>query len=375
MTIVLVTIGLILFVGLVIAHEYGHFLAARRNGVDVEEFGIGFPPKAWSRKLKSGMLFSINVLPLGGFVRLKGEHDADKGKGTYGAASLKTKTKIMTAGVGMNLLVAFLLLTVLAWLGMPKVIDNQFGIASDSRTIKNQVLVGYIESDSPAAKAGLHRGDQIVSIQGDNNQINYINDTASLPKVTQRFAGQTVDVEANRQGQKIMTSLQLRSTEEVDKSKNTDNPKGYMGIVPTEYTIVRSTWSAPVVAMGMIVQLTAATLNGIAQALAGLFTWNTQQATQQIAGPVGIFVLLKDGSVMGYQFVLLIVAIISLTLAIMNILPIPALDGGRLFVTWLYRFMRRPLTQKTEELIHGAGFALLMVLFIVITVVDVKRFF
>lgn len=375
MTIALIIIGLLLFVGLVIAHEYGHFLAARRNGVDVEEFGIGFPPKVWGRKLKSGMLLSINILPLGGFVRLKGEHDADSGKGTYGAASLRAKTKIMVAGVGMNLLVAFLILTALAWLGMPKVIDNQFGVASDSRTIKNQVLIGFIESDSPAAKAGLHRGDQIVSIQGEDKQTNYIKDVDSLPKATQRFAGQTVSVEANRQGQKIMTNLQLRSTEEVEKSKKTDNPKGYMGIVPTEYTIVRSTWSAPVVAIGMITQLTAATLNGIAQALAGLFTWNTQQATQQIAGPVGIFVLLKDGSLMGYQFVLLIVAIISLTLAIMNTLPIPALDGGRLFVTWLFRVLRRPLTQRTEELVHGTGFALLMILFVVITIVDVRRFF
>lgn len=375
MTIALIIIGLLLFVGLVIAHEYGHFLAARRNGVDVEEFGIGFPPKVWGRKLKSGMLLSINILPLGGFVRLKGEHDADHGKGTYGAASLGAKTKIMVAGVGMNLLVAFLILTALAWLGMPKVIDNQFGVASDSRTIKNQVLIGFIESDSPAAKAGLHRGDQIVSIQGDDKQTNYIKDVDSLPKATQRFAGQTVSVEANRQGQKITTNLQLRSTEEVEKSKNTDNPKGYMGIVPTEYTIIRSTWSAPVVAIGMITQLTAATLNGIAQALAGLFTWNTQQATQQIAGPVGIFVLLKDGSLMGYQFVLLIVAIISLTLAIMNILPIPALDGGRLFVTWLFRVLRRPLTQRTEELVHGTGFALLMILFVVITIVDIRRFF
>src|SRR5690348_9582130 len=102
----LLILGLILFVALVIVHEYGHYKAARRGGVDVEEFGIGFPPKVWGKKLKSKMLLSINLLPLGGFVRLKGEHDADKGKGTYGAAPLNTKVKIMMAGVVMNLLVA-----------------------------------------------------------------------------------------------------------------------------------------------------------------------------------------------------------------------------------------------------------------------------
>ena len=84
----LLTIGLILFIGLVVVHEFGHYLAARRNGVVVEEFGIGFPPKAWAKKLKNGVLFTINWLPLGGFVRLKGEHDADTSRGSYGAASL-----------------------------------------------------------------------------------------------------------------------------------------------------------------------------------------------------------------------------------------------------------------------------------------------
>src|SRR5579884_2711868 len=123
MSILLLIIGLLLFVGLVVVHEFGHLLAARRNGVIVEEFGIGFPPTAWSKKLKNGILLSLNWLPLGGFVRLKGEHDADRQKGSYGRASLKTKTKIMLAGVGMNLIAAFVIFMVLAWVGMPKLVD------------------------------------------------------------------------------------------------------------------------------------------------------------------------------------------------------------------------------------------------------------
>src|SRR4051812_6435128 len=112
MPLFLLILGLVLFVGLVVIHEFGHFLVARRNGVDVEEFGIGFPPTAWSRKIKSkkgDFKFSINWLPLGGFVRLKGEHDADKAPGSFGAASLPAKVKIMAAGVAMNLLAAFVL--------------------------------------------------------------------------------------------------------------------------------------------------------------------------------------------------------------------------------------------------------------------------
>jgi regulator of sigma E protease len=107
MSLALLILGLILFVSLVVVHEWGHFIAARRGNVDVEEFGIGFPPRAIDKKMKSGFLLSINWLPIGGFVRLKGENDSANEKGSFGAASLKTKSKIMMAGVGMNLLTAF----------------------------------------------------------------------------------------------------------------------------------------------------------------------------------------------------------------------------------------------------------------------------
>src|SRR5680860_1191041 len=103
-----------MFVGLVVVHEFGHFIAARRNGIEVEEFGIGFPPRAMVLTKKKGTTFTLNWLPLGGFVKLKGEHDADTQKGSFGAASLLAKVKVMVAGVGMNLATAFVLFTILA---------------------------------------------------------------------------------------------------------------------------------------------------------------------------------------------------------------------------------------------------------------------
>src|SRR5688572_24638062 len=135
MSVLLLILGIILFVGLVVLHELGHFLVARRNGVDVEEFGIGFPPRAWKRTTKSGYIFSLNWLPIGGFVRLKGENDSATAKGSFGAASFKTKSKIMLAGVGMNLLAAFVIFMALAWAGMPQLIDNQFTVKSDTNVI------------------------------------------------------------------------------------------------------------------------------------------------------------------------------------------------------------------------------------------------
>lgn len=374
MGIFLVVLGLVLFVGLVVLHEFGHLLAARRNNVDVEEFGIGFPPIAWKKKLKSGLLFTVNWLPLGGFVRLKGEHDADTEKGSYGAASLWAKTQIMVAGVLVNLAVAILMFTLLALIGMPRLIDNQFTVPSDTIVTKNDVLVSIVEDDSPAAKAGLQQRDQLVSMGTNLDNAQQISSAQSLPEVTSQFAGKEVQITYERGGETKTATTTLRSSEEVESSKNTDDPKGYLGIVPIEFTLQRSTWSAPIVGVGVTKQFTELTLKGLGTVVASLFQGDTKKASDQVSGPVGVFVLIKDGSELGIQFILMVIAVISLTLAIMNALPIPALDGGRLFVTYLYRILGKKLTPKAEEVIHGTGFVMLMVLFVLITIVDIKRF-
>lgn len=373
----LLIIGLILFVGLVIVHEYGHYKAARRGGVKVEEFGIGFPPKAKTLGHKHGTEYTLNWLPLGGFVRLKGEHDADTEPGSYGAARLSTKVKILLAGVFMNLVTALGILTILALVGMPKLFDGQFSVESDTTTVRQDVLVGYVEPDSPAAKAGIKQGDSLFAISktDGSGEVFHIDSADQLPEITEKLAGQMVAMTIINGDSTEMVDVQLRTFEEVEASKNTDDPKGYLGIAPSEYTLRRSTWSAPIVAIGTAGEFTWLTLKGIGTALSDLFTGNASQAADQVAGPVGVFVLLRDGTLLGFQFVLMIIAVISLTLAIINALPIPALDGGKLFVTLLFRAIRKPLTPKMEDWIHGTGFALLMVLFVLITVVDVRRFF
>jgi len=374
MSVLLLILGLLLFVGLVVIHEFGHFIAARRNGVDVEEFGIGFPPRAWGKQTKSGFLFSLNWLPIGGFVKLKGEHDSDTEKGSFGAASTSAKVKIMLAGVGMNLLAAFVLLTILAWVGMPQLLDNQFTVKSDTTTVRQDVLVGFIEKGSPADKAGLQLRDHLTRFTADGKVVQ-VDAASKLPDITKTFAGETVTINYVRDGVSKQTTVTFLSTKAVQESQKTKNPKGYLGISPTEYKLSRSTWSAPVVAIGVMKQFTVATFQGLGTALNALFHGQGSKASQQVSGPVGIVVLLKDGSLLGYQFVLMIISIISLTLAIMNVLPIPALDGGRLFVTIISRLLGKPLTEEAEERIYGAGFAVLMLLVVVITIVDVKRYF
>lgn len=374
MEIALLIIGLILFVGLVVVHEFGHFIMARRGGVEVEEFGVGFPPRAKVLVKKHGTVYSLNWLPLGGFVKLKGENDSDTARGSYGAAPLHTKVKIMLAGVLMNLVMAFLLLTLVALVGMPRLVENQYTVQRDTRTIRNDVLIGFVEEGSPAAAAGLEVRDKLVKIEHTNYSAE-VTTAAELPDITEKLAGQTVTIIYERDGETQTAEAVLRTSEEVVKSQDAGESKGFLGISPTEYTLRRSTWSAPIVAAGFIKQVTELTFKGLGTAIANLFMGETGKASEQVAGPVGIFVLLRDGSLLGVEFILMIVAIISLTLAIMNALPIPALDGGRLFVTLLFRTVRRPLTKKTEDMIHGTGFAALMLLFVLITIVDVKRFF
>ncbi len=396
MSVVFLIVGLILFVGLVVVHELGHFFVARRNGVVAEEFGVGFPPRAWSRKVRgrrgrSGFIFSLNWLPIGGFVKLKGEHDADTEKGSFGAASTAVKTKIMLAGVGMNLLAAFVLFTLLAWWGMPQLVDNQFAIRSDTKVVNAKVLVGYAQNGSPAARAGLQPRDELISIGLPGQPVAAIKGTQNLPAITQRFAGQTVRLTYQRDGQIRTATLTLLSQQAVAASEHTSQPKGYLGIAPTNVQLARATWSAPLVAVGTIKQFTVLTCKGLGSSLSNVARGIAESispsahtrhqakarfssAGDNVSGPVGIFVILKDSSSLGFQYVLMIIAIISLTLAIMNVLPIPALDGGRLFLLLIARVLRKPLTEEFEDRVVGISFMALFGLIVVITIVDVKRF-
>jgi regulator of sigma E protease len=395
MQILISVLAFILFIGLVLVHEWGHFFAARRNGVEVEEFGLGFPPRAYGKKTKSGMILSLNWLPLGGFVKLKGEHDSDERKGSFGAASLGAKTKIMLAGVTMNLLVGLALLTLLASIGMPQLINkadygqDQFSVASDTKVSKQEVLLLYIEPGSPAANAGVKSFDVISSI-GNQQKSYQVKTPQQLKDATQQLAGQKVDVGFKRNGQEIHKSLTLRSAADVQASIKSNNPKGNLGVQPYSLVFTKATWSSPVVAVGLtgqLIELTAKGLwhavSGLGSIIAGTATNNHQArvngqevASSQVGGPIAIFKILSGSGSLGFNYMLAMIALISLTLAFMNVLPIPALDGGRLLVTLLSRgIFKRPLSRMAEERIHGTGMAVLLLLIGLITVVDVKRFF
>ena len=375
-----IIVGLLLLTFLVVIHELGHAIVARRNGVVVEEFGIGFPPGIWSKKLKNKIKLSINWLPLGGFVKLQGESDDASKKGDYGAASLWAKTKILLAGVTINWLAAILIFTGLALVGFPKVLPDQFHVASDTITKTEPLKVIFVEKGSPADKAGLKKDDTLVSI--DNQKLSAADE---LMGATKKHKGKTVSLVYKRQGEVIKTNAVLRQV----PGKN----QGILGVSSASKSSYRSTWSAPIVGVGTTVQFTALTFKGLGDLVSNLGkglaaqlsvdktdrekgSEKISEAGASVAGPIGILgVIFPAAQEAGPVSLLLLVGLISLTLAVMNTLPIPALDGGRLFVTLLFRVFKKPLTKEKEEKIHGTGFSFLLVLIVIITIADVFKFF
>ena len=387
-------VGLLLFQLLIVLHEYGHFLVAKRHGVDVKEFGLGLPPRIVGRTMGRGVFrcyYSLNWLPIGGFVRLKGEHDTATGRGTYGSCSLYVKAKIILAGVAVNFVIAILLFSILAAVGIPRFLpaepltsEQQFTVPSDTEIIDSRAVVIFVSEDSPAANIGIQPGDQVVSI---SNQA--IESHADLRATSTGLAGQAIDLTILRDRQTIDLHTNLRTVDEVNDSKaerqrcleqtnhDTSCPEvqGHLGVYITDLVLQRSTWSAPITGVALGIQYTKITLQGLWQIVSSLVVGDTETASQNATGPIGILFILQGSASYGASYLLMIIALISLTLAIMNTLPIPALDGGRLALAILFRkLLKRPLAKQLEEKIVGVSLIVLLALIVLISIADVKRF-
>ena len=381
-----IIIGLISLTFLVALHELGHALAAKKNGVKLKEYAIGFPPRIKSFKAKTdkilpkGTKISIGAIPLGGFVRLQGEHDSDLKKGDYGAASFWGKTQILFAGVAMNWLVAFVLFTVLAISGMPKLLPNQFYLSSDAKISGGGVQVSVISKDSPAEKAGLNKNDTLLEFNGQK-----VENSTKIRQDLKNNAGKTVSLKISRNGKEISKSVKL----------NEKGDNGFLGAVLSDgMQKIHSTWSAPIVGLGTTVQFTGETFKGVGELFVNFFggifekvipnsdsqkNANTQlsKAGESVSGPVmvigGIFPNIVS---MGMDMILMLTAIISISLACMNVLPIPALDGGRWLMTFIFRILlKKPLSKELEENINGWSFIILMGLSVLVIILDFGKIF
>lgn len=263
---------------------------------------------------------------------------------------------------------------------MPRILPGQFMMPGDTRTTGADVRVARVVDQMPAVEGGLRPNDVLQSVAGV---------TVTTPAhATQLFAehkGKQTEVMIRRGNEQLTKSIILRD--------NNNDRRGYLGASFTNEEKLYSTWSAPIVGIATTGQFIIATFQGfgdmIANAVSGLvMRLSPDSATQKqadaklstagqgVTGPIGIFgVLFPNAVKVGVEAILMLGAIISIGLAVLNILPIPALDGGRWFVMALYRLRRKPLTAETEERIHGAGMMALLALTIIVTVGDVGKFF
>jgi regulator of sigma E protease len=345
-------LGLLVFV-----HELGHFIAARRNGVAVHEFGFGFPPRIFGIK-RGETIYSINWIPLGGFVKIKGENGENREEeDSFGNKKVWQRALILAAGVLMNFVLAAVLLGIGFTVGMPEVINGQSGLAKIRDT---KIEIVQILDGSPASNAELSPGDEIISIDGQkidtiNSIQEYIDAKAqSLIKVTVLRNGEILEKE--------ITPVILEAT-----------GKGGIGIGLLKSGIVSYPWYiAPWKGLEGAVFFTKEILLAFYDLIKNLIV--AQKVAVELSGPVGIAVLTGQVARMGFAYVIQFTALLSLNLAVINFLPFPALDGGRILFLIIEKIKRRPVNQKIENVVHNIGFLLLMCLIVLVTYRDIAKF-
>lgn len=361
MDILITIVAFLLIFGLLIfVHELGHFLVARRNGIKVEEFGFGLPllPKIFGVK-RGETEYTLYPVPLGGFVKMLGEDGKSKSRRSFASKSRGVRAKVLVAGVAMNAVLAYLLLTVGFLFKMPPVALCPSDIPN--ARYENDVTIAAVAKDSPAVKAGLKTGDVINTIEGV-----VITCNRQVPAEISRSAGKPTEMYVERDGQQQLVTVTPGAPGTTDAGK--------IGVAPVDNykELSYPLWEAPFIAAAETVAITGATVTAIGDIFVKIFTAATVPAG--VAGPVGIAKLTGDAIALGPLVVLRFVAVISLSLAIFNLLPIPALDGGRLLFIGIEALRRgKPVSARTENAIHAAGFFSLIALILVITYFDITR--
>lgn len=395
---------------LVFAHELGHFLAARKTGMKVEEFGFGFPPrlfgiqffktkglngeagiksargeiiplqtadsteamgekpkKKWriiwgnARNAEGGStVYSINWIPFGGFVKILGENRESASEGSFATKSVLSRFFVLVAGVGMNFILAWLLLASALSLGIPMQLSESESLPAYAKAKSPQVMVSYVEPQSPADLSGFRPGDILLSVEGKN--------IAQVRELQ--------DLTAARAGQKTRYTV-LRGSETFDRTiiPRTNPPEGQgpLGIQPilaakVSYPLHIALAKAASIVFSLMIQIFLA----LAQLIGGLFTDRSLVAS--LTGPVGIAVMTHQAAQMGFSNLLYFASVLSINLGIINALPFPALDGGRMLFLIIEKIRKKRISEKIEGWANSFGFILLLFLVAWITLRDIARF-
>lgn len=370
-------IFLIVLSVLVFVHEFGHFIVAKRARLRVDEFGFGFPPRVFgiqrvngqrriiwgSRKdedlRQGGTLYSVNALPIGGFVRIKGESGEGVDESdSFASRPARTRVAIIAAGVIMNALLAAVLISVGYVKGFPQVLDQ--GVSKYAYVQDRRIEIMGVLPDGPAEKAGILAGDQVIA---GNEKV--FESAEEFKTFVTEFLEKPVQLTLERDGVKkevTVVPVLLAQTE-----------KPGIGIGIADIGVVRyPVWLA--VPKGF--ELTGILLKTVVVSMATLLrnAVTGLPMSADLAGPVGIAVMTGAAAREGFVYLLQFMAILSINLAVLNIIPFPALDGGRILFIVIEKILRRPVARKVEGWIHGGGFALLILLVLFVTYRDLGRY-
>ena len=353
---------------LVLVHELGHFLAAKKFGIRVDEFGIGFPPKIFGKKYGETE-YTFNWLPIGGFVRIFGENpDEESIDGPDRARSFVHKPKwqqaiVLVAGVTFNVLFAWLLITTSFIVGIPTEVDE-----TELDTVRDvKLLVMNTLPDSPAMNAGLEPNDEIIGLRSESRGAVEPLTPATVSDFVAESGGEELTFVVNRaEGEATITvTPELGVIEDDPERAATGFHVSFAGI--RSFPVHEALWEGTKMTWNLLAAVTV----GIMSFFYDAFTF--QADFTQVAGPVGIVGLVGDASALGFAYLVTFTALISLNLAVINMLPFPALDGGRLVFVLIEKIKGSPINPKVANRVNLIGFALLILLMIAVTYNDIIR--
>ncbi len=368
MSISAIALFIIILLVLVVIHEFGHFIVAKLTGMRVDEFAFGFPPRIFAKKYGE-TTYAINALPLGGYVSIWGENGGEEDKKAHGAATHPrafgnrpwwAQLLVLVAGVTMNMLLALFIFIGISYGSITiRASDEAFS----SRVKDVSIMATDVSKESPAFKAGIVPGSTILSV------------SSPYQKATLTTATSLIAFIAQHQNTPFLISYKTP-----DGQKSTTTISAVYGIVPEkkalgisleEVGVVTTTFTeAIILGYGKTVTITTLTLEG----LLGIFTsiFQGKDVLSSLSGPVGIAKIVGETSEYGISAILTLVAVLSINLAIFNILPLPALDGGRMVVVTLETLFRRKIPLVYYSWVNTIGFLALMLLLVIVTINDIR---
>ncbi len=364
-----ILIFFIILLVLVLVHEFGHFFAAKRFGIRVDEFGFGFPPKVFGIK-RGETEYTLNLLPIGGFVKIFGENpDTENTSGPDSARSFVNKAKwkqaiVLLAGVFANFVLAWLLFSYGFFSGLPMSVDNE----SNKYALEdvNTVIIS-VAKDSPASKAGLLSGDNIISLKSDAGSVESVNPDTVRSFIFSNSASEIEVGYTRGSGEDFKFVNVVPAVPEGGK-------EAVIGISMDQIGKVKlPIFQALSEGMRMTLISTKETAAGLYMLIADAV--RGQGSLDSVTGPVGLVGIVGDAYVFGFSYLLSFTALISINLAIINLVPFPALDGGRLFFLLIEKIKGSRINQKFFNMANVVGFAALILLMVVITYKDITRLF